>query len=341
MQLNGTNQPSFASNVGKKPSASYKRPVPDAPCGSEQVAPLVNRNLPPTLSRESSRGSKHFPTQKSETYQWKKHAKSASLLDHPTPRNGIMKLDPPKSKVGGGELGRGRRHYAGKDNAPSSTHYSMLDAVGRRRRRLDANGRQVNRRPAAEESLRETMGYKRKGYTLDRRRNGIPCKASGDKLFRTPTALPGFFTKDNSWGIQKGHILRREPGERPGITPGSNWGFSRATQSTREDQAVFGRDLVSLWRRQRSIPTVIISCCERLEQDFMATPYMLDALVKHLPPPIDGEDVSSDSKWCCCCCGCGCGCGCGCCLSSSMPIYKLIECVWFSLLFHCLVQCPV
>ena len=129
-------------------------------------------------------------------------------------------------------------------------------------------------------------------------RNGIPCKASGDKLFRTPTALPGFFTKDNSWGIQKGHILRRLPGERPGVTPGSNWGFARATQSTREDQAVFGRDLVSLWRRQRSIPTAVLSCCERLEQEYMDTPYLLDELVKHPAPPIDGEDATADSESC-------------------------------------------
>lgn len=55
---------------------------------------------------------------------------------------------------------------------------------------------------------------------------------------------------------------------------------------------MFGRDLVSLWRRHRSIPVVILSCCERLEQDFMNTPYLLDKLVLHEPPPIEGEEVT-------------------------------------------------
>jgi hypothetical protein len=196
------------------------------------------------------------------------------------------------ARDGMGDLGLGRRHFAGYDNAPSSKHYNMLDAVGRRRRARDPNGRMVNRRPAKEQSLQELMGKKRRGYTLEMSRNGIPCKSSGDKLFNTPTALPGFYTSDNSWGIQKGHILRRAPGERPGVMPGSNWGFSRATQSTREDQYVFGRDLVSLWRRHRSIPIVVLSCCERLEQDFMNTPYLLDVLVLHEAPPIEGEEVS-------------------------------------------------
>jgi hypothetical protein len=299
MQLSGNQQlPPTRTNVGKKSNPSFKKIVPNAPAGSEQVAPLVDRSLPPTLSRSSSersQGQKHFPERRSDTYEWKKHAKSATLPKHLDAKHGLKKEKSPAS--GMGELGRGRKHFAGMDNAPSTVHYSMLDAVGRRRRRLDPNGRQVNRRPAEEQSLEEFMGKKRRGYTLSMRRNGIPCKASGDKLFRTPTALPGFFTKDNSWGIQKGHILRRIPGERPGVMPGSNWGFSRATQSTREDQAVFGRDLVSLWRRQRSIPSVILSCCERIEQDFMDTPYMLDDLVKHLPPPIEGEDNTKDSEF--------------------------------------------
>ena len=292
----------------RKSAPGFKKTVDNAPSGSQQVAPLVNHNLPPhtSLSRASSnasvQGQKHFPAQRSETHAWKKHAKTANLLDHGDPKYGIKKLDPPTSKHGGGGLGRGRKHFAGMDNAPSSKHYSMLDAVGRRQRRLDANGRQVNRRPAKEQSLEEVLGKKRGGYTLAMTRNGIPCKASGDKLFRTPTALPGFFTKDNSWGIQKGHILRRMPGERPGVTPGSNWGFSRATQSTVEDNYIFGRDLVSLWRRQRSIPTVVLSCCERLEQDYMDTPYLLDALVQHLPPPIEGEENTKDSTLCVCVC---------------------------------------
>ena len=288
------------SNVGRKTNPGHKKIVAHAPKGSADAASLLNRTLPPTLSRSStgsSQGLKHFEERRSDTHEWKKHAKSVTPPIHPMPKYGIKKLDGPKSsKPGTGELGAGRRHFSGMDNAPSSQHYDMLDAVGRRRRARDPNGRMVNRRPAKELSLEEFMGKKRRGYTLEMTRNGIPCKASGDKLFRTPTALPGFFTKDNSWGIQKGHILRRLPGERPGVTPGSNWGFARATQSTREDQAVFGRDLVSLWRRQRSIPTAVLSCCERLEQGFMDTPYLLDELVKHPAPPIDGEDVVLDSE---------------------------------------------
>ena len=295
-------QQTGGSNVGKAMKPGFKKLVETKNAGSRQVAPLVNRSLPHTISRESSEGSltglRHFDEKKSDSYKWKKHAKGVDPVNHPEPKVGIKKLDGPgSSKTGAGMLGRGRKHFSGKDNAPSSLHYNMLDAVGRRRRARDANGRMVNRRPAKEQSLEEFMGKKRRGYTLEMTRNGIPCKASGDKLFRTPTALPGFFTKDNSWGIQKGHILRRLPGERPGVTPGSNWGFSRATQSTREDQAVFGRDLVSLWRRQRSIPTAVLSCCERLEQDFMDTPYMLDVLVKHPAPPIEGEDITSDSEF--------------------------------------------
>jgi len=238
MQLGGTTAPSN-TDIGKLTKSGYKKPVVGARSGSQQAAPLLNRSLPHTISRESSEGKitglKHIHQANSDTYEWKRHAKAVDPVNHPEPKYGIKKLDGPKSKAGGGGLGLGRRHYAGKDNAPSALHYNMLDAVGRRKRRLDPNGRQVNRRPAREQSLEEIMGYKRKGYTLDMTRNGIPCKASGDKLFRTPTALPGFFTKDNSWGIQKGHILRRLPGERPGVTPGSNWGFSKATQSTRED----------------------------------------------------------------------------------------------------------
>ena len=298
------------SDVGRQARSSYKAPAPAHLShlqGSEQVAPLVDNSKPayPESNRSgSSRASKksystegerrHFDPRHSDTYQWKRHSKPVSQVERKDPERGLKRFEigsKRNARDGIGDLGLGRKHFAGYDNAPSTKHYDMLDAVGRRRRARDPNGRMVNRRPAKEQSLQELMGKKRRGYTLEMSRNGIPCKSSGDKLFNTPTALPGFYTSDNSWGIQKGHILRRLPGERPGVLPGSNWGFSRATQSTREDQYVFGRDLVSLWRRHRSIPIVILSCCERIEQDFMDTPYLLDDLLLHTPAPIEGEEI--------------------------------------------------
>eukprot|EP00946_MAST-07B_sp_MAST-7B-sp1_P004302 g4302.t1 len=294
------------TEVGKPPRPTYKAPPPAHLAhlgGSQQVAPLVDHSKPPSSVGGSDRGSdrsrgssdgerRHFAPRHSSTYEWKRHSKPVPEVKRADPVQGLKRFEIGSSRNardGMGNLGLGRRHFAGYDNAPSTKHYNMLDAVGRRRRARDPNGRMVNRRPAKEQSLQALMGKKRRGYTLEMSRNGIPCKSSGDKLFNTPTALPGFYTSDNSWGIQKGHILRRLPGERPGVLPGSNWGFSRATQSTREDQYVFGRDLVSLWRRHQSIPVVILSCCERLEQDFMNTPYLLDELVKHKVPPADGE----------------------------------------------------
>ena len=60
-------------------------------------------------------------------------------------------------------------------------------------------------------------------------RNGIPCKSFGDKLFKNPTDTR-FLYEDDSWGIERAHF-ETFARERPGVMPGSNWGFSRATRA--------------------------------------------------------------------------------------------------------------
>jgi hypothetical protein len=218
----------------------------------------------PIRMQERPRGLRHYPPKHSQVFQWKPLVKKIEYK-HPPPRTSSVKtVTPPCSGKNWDEIPQGKKCVAPPRRNNRKQHYDMLDEVGRRRRIRDTDGTLQGRRQALEESFQETTGNKRKNYTLEMARNGIPCKSFGDKLFKNPLMVPGFFTKDNSWGIRFGHILRREPGERPGIIPGSNWGFSKATQSTWEDAKIFARDLKLLWRRNPTIPKIILLCCSEI-----------------------------------------------------------------------------
>ena len=84
-------------------------------------------------------------------------------------------------------------------------------------------------------------------------RNGIGCRKAGDKMYGTPEYCPGFHKLGK--GLNKN-----------GLVGGSNWGFCKATQSTRDDARVFGRDMALLWRIEPSIPEVVLCCVEYLEK---------------------------------------------------------------------------
>jgi hypothetical protein len=84
-------------------------------------------------------------------------------------------------------------------------------------------------------------------------RNQIPYTKQGDKMYATPEYCPGY------------HKLLKGKNKN-GLVPGSNWGFSKATQSTREDAKIFGRDISLLWRHNPSIPEVVQLSVEYLEQ---------------------------------------------------------------------------
>ena len=228
--------------------------------GATSIMKRNNTDPTPRAMKDRPRGLRHFPPRHSSVLEWKP---LVSKIERPKPKERARGLKtikaPTRSTASWDEIPQGRKYL--QLPKPKKQYYDMLDEVGRRRRIRDEDGRLQGRRQAAEESLQATMGNKRKNYTLAMARNGIPCKSFGDKLFKNPTMIPGFYTKDNSWGIRYGHILRRLPGERPGVMPGSNWGFSRATQSTWEDAKIFGRDLKLLWRRNPSIPKIILLCC--------------------------------------------------------------------------------
>jgi hypothetical protein len=216
----------------------------------------------PRRMQERPRGLRHFPPRHSGVLEWKPLVKKIEYKKPPRRVSSVKTITPPGSSKNWDEIPQGRKSV--KQKPARKQHYDMLDEVGRRRRIRDPDGRLQGRRQAAEQDLQDLMGNKRKNYTLEMARNGIPCKSFGDKLFKSPLMIPGFYTKDNSWGIRYGHILRRLPGERPGVLPGSNWGFSKATQSTWEDEKIFGRDLKSLWRRNPTIPKIILLCCSEI-----------------------------------------------------------------------------
>ena len=102
------------------------------------------------------------------------------------------------ARDGMGNLAR-RCHFAGNTTHHQSKHYNMLDAVGRRRRARDPNGRGQSGRK--EQSLQALMGKKRRGYTLEMSRNGILCKSSGDKLIAHSAVR--IYTSDNCGGSRR------------------------------------------------------------------------------------------------------------------------------------------
>lgn len=119
----------------------------------------------------------------------------------------------------------------------------------------------VKYRKADAYDLEKAMGKKVKVDSILDRRNGIDYRRPGDKLFSAPDYSTGYY-HNAKWG--------------GGVLPGSNFGFARATQTTREGQRVFGKSLGELWNKSPSIPLPVSLCLDFLEApEVLAAPQRL------------------------------------------------------------------
>ena len=115
----------------------------------------------------------------------------------------------------------------------------------------DSNGVPLRFQKGKPYTLEDQLGMRKKIDDVLVRRNGIPAAREGDKLFSAAEFDLTFF-KNKHWG--------------GGVIPGSNFGFARATQTTKEGRKVFGKSLAQLWKKSPEIPEVILRCLSFLRK---------------------------------------------------------------------------
>lgn len=199
---------------------------------------------------QGHRGRKHFTPRHSATDRWK-----PGLRALPTPGTGsydrprgLRHIEAPNPKDKNRPEGR---HFPER-MMESKEHGDHFGAVGRKKIVLDpGTGEPCCERPADDFNLERAMGMKvRDGGKLIQR-NGLGLVNPGDKLYASV---------EYSLGYYKNHL------NGGGVLPGANWGFARATSSTRDSLRVFGRSLHELWARSPSIPAVVSMSLQYLER---------------------------------------------------------------------------
>lgn len=115
----------------------------------------------------------------------------------------------------------------------------------------DANGVPLRFQLGKPFCLEDQLGGRKKIPDVLARRNGIPAAREGDKLFSAAEFDLKFF-KNKHWG--------------GGYIPGSNFGFARATQTTKESRKVFGKSLAQLWKKSPEIPEIVLRCLNYLRK---------------------------------------------------------------------------
>ena len=113
-------------------------------------------------------------------------------MDRPDRPRGIGRVPQPErsSKLAEQLVTRPQFHYA-----TEGQEFSMEHFMGNKKKAYDPNGDLVSRRESPGESLEETFGRKRRGYTLEAKRNQIPVVKNGDKLYGTVEMSDNFYQK--------------------------------------------------------------------------------------------------------------------------------------------------
>mmetsp|Transcript_3240 Transcript_3240/g.9899 ORF Transcript_3240/g.9899 Transcript_3240/m.9899 type:complete len:568 (-) Transcript_3240:251-1954(-) len=196
-----------------------------------------------------TRGRRHFPEPRSLEVEQRPHARQGlEPKRQPNRPQGLRRLPEPGGD--GQEQSRPEaRHFperAAARDVPTDSQPPRRDV----RPVVDKDGRSMRLRRGEEVSLETYLGCRKKVPDQLARRNGIPCKMPGDKLYATPDLCVGYYN-NKLWG--------------GGVVPGSNFGFARATETTRESQRIFGKSLAELWCKCPEVPIIVDACLERLE----------------------------------------------------------------------------
>ena len=101
---------------------------------------------------------------------------SISGMERQERPRGIGRVPQPERRIPKETMSRPKFRYA-----TEGQEYAMEYFMGNKKKAYDPNGDLVSRRDSPCESLEETFGRKRRGYTLEAKRNQIPVVKNGDK----------------------------------------------------------------------------------------------------------------------------------------------------------------